>query len=153
MDSINFNIDNHTISYDVNWLGIETIKVNGNEISKKVSLPKRKHKFELNVFGNTEAFYITSKQSFSSGQIIVQLFHNDTLIDEKVLKFNFPVSNTEVKHPENSTFMTGLIFIVFSLLFGWSKFFLFIGLICVFSSFFSDNNSACTEDSNSDVSN
>ena len=136
MDLVIFNIENHTISYQVNWFGIETIKIDGIQISKKLSLPKRKHKFKLHVFGKDEAFYIKSKQIFSLGYITVQLFHNDILIDEKILEFNFGFRKDEIKNAENSSFMTGMIFIVFSFIFGWSKFFLFIGLIYVFSSFF-----------------
>ena len=134
MDVVTFNIDKHAISYHVNWLGIETVKVNDIQVSKKLSLPKRKHKFSLDVFGKNEAFHITSKQLFSSGYITVQLFHNDVLIDEKILEFNFPVIKDDSKNTENSTFMIGMIFIIFSLVFDWSKLFLFIGLIFVFDS-------------------
>ncbi|WP_033956316.1 hypothetical protein [Psychroserpens jangbogonensis] len=56
------------------------------------------------------------------------------LIDEKILEFNFPIIKDDSKNTENSTFMMGMIFIIFSLVFDWSKFFLFIGLIFVFDS-------------------
>lgn len=50
MNAVIFNIENHTISYQVNWFGIETVKVNDIQVSKKLSLPNRKHKFILNVY-------------------------------------------------------------------------------------------------------
>lgn len=145
MESVTFNIEKHTISYHVNWLGIETVKVNDIQISKKLSLPKRKHKFLLDVFGKNEAFYIKSKQQFSSGFITVQLFHNDVLIDEKVLECNFPIIKDESKNSDNSSFMLGMMFIIFSLVFDWSKLFLFIGLIFVFNSV--SNNKSKTNNS------
>ncbi|WP_456439953.1 hypothetical protein [Psychroserpens sp.] len=149
MEAVIFNIENHTISYQVNWIGIETIKVNDVQVSKKLSLPKRKHNFLLDVFGKEEAFCIKSKQLFSSGYITVQLFHNDILIEEKTLDFNFSVGKEKINNPENSSFMTGLMLITFSLVFGWSKIFLFIGLMCLFGSISErKSNSVDSQDTN-----
>lgn len=142
MNCVHFNIDQHTIRYHVTWMGIETITVNDIQVSKKLSLPKRKHRFNIEISGKKEAFFITSKQSFSTGLITVQLFHNTILIEEKVIAFNFsPVHKDELKHPENSSFMTGLILTFLSIVFDWSPFFIFIGLMCMF-------NSLCTTSSN-----
>ncbi len=149
MEAVIFNIENQTISYQVNWIGMETITVNDVQVSKKLSLPKRKHHFLLDVYGKEESFYIKSKQLFSSGYITVQLFHNDVLIEEKTLDFNFSIGSENINDPENSSFMTGLILITCSLVFGWSKIFLFIGLMCLFGSMSErKSNSVDSQDSN-----
>jgi hypothetical protein len=140
MKEVTFHIENHTISYNVNWLGIEKVSVNGNQISKKLSLPNRKHRFVLNVYGKTENFYITSKQAFNSGRITVQLFHNDVLIDEDTIAFNFDPINTTKSSSDNSMLTTGLMLVVLGLIFDWSKFFLFIGLLFLFCSFSQNSN-------------
>jgi len=132
MESITFNIEDQHITYEVNWLGMETISVNGNIVSKKLSLPNRKHKFSLEVYGKTEDFYIQSKQAFSSGCIKVQLFHNAILIEENTIEFKFSDQKEDASESNNEMFIIGIMFIVCALCFDWSKFFLFIGLIFLF---------------------
>ncbi|WP_047547221.1 hypothetical protein [Psychroserpens sp. Hel_I_66] len=147
MKDVIFNIYNHDIVFKTNWLGIETVVINGKQISKKLSLPYRKHKFTIEAYGKTESFYIKTKQAFSSGAVTVKLFHNDVLIDEGFIAFEF-TNNTHIKEKSNDDlFMTGLVLVVFSMVFDWSKFFLFIGLMCLFSSFF---NTTCQKDEDKD---
>jgi hypothetical protein len=136
-------------------MGVETLKINGHQVSKKWSWPGRKHQFVIDAYNKTEYFYIKTKQTFSSGIITVQLFHNDVLIDEDLIEFElFSTNNTKSKS-NNEMFTTGLIFVVFSMVFGWSKFFLFIGLICLFSSFFEGSNTtkSSQDSSNPDTNN
>lgn len=132
METILFTIENHTIAYDVDWLGMETITINGTVVSKKLSLPNRKHRFSLEVYGKTEQFYIKSKSGFSTGKIEVQLFHNDTLIEEKSLAFNFQTSdNGTSKTSDDSLLTLGIIFIVFGIIFDWSKVFLVLAIVFI----------------------
>tara|TARA_R110000751_G_scaffold217067_4_gene320115 strand:- start:135 stop:593 length:459 start_codon:yes stop_codon:yes gene_type:complete len=143
MKPVVFYIDNNEIQFTVNLMGLETLKVNGTQISKKWSLPNRKHKFTLDAYGKTEHFYIKTKQAFSTGNITVQMFHNDVLIDEDVVAFDFFITNNLKDKSDNGMFSIGLIFVIFGLIFDWSKLFLFIGLIFLFSSF--TGNSCETE--------
>jgi len=135
MKQITFNIENHSIAYNVNWAGIERVSINGNQVSKKLSLPNRKHRFVLDVYGKIEHFYIATKQSFGSGLITVQLFHNDVLIDEEQITFDFGGVNLSNKDSNNSMFTTGLMLVVFGIVFDWSRLFLLIGLLFLFCSF------------------
>jgi hypothetical protein len=132
METITFTIENHTIEYHVDWMGMETITINGDIVSKKLSLPTRKHKFTLEVYGKTETFYIQSKQGFSTGHLKIQLYHNEVLIDEKTLEFKFLDPKTTKTETDNTTFILGLFFIVLTLCFDWSRIFLFVGLVFLF---------------------
>nr|WP_321248190.1 hypothetical protein [uncultured Psychroserpens sp.] len=149
MKEVTFHIENQVISYKANWSGIETVSVNGNQISKKLSLPNRKHQFVLNVYGKTENFYITSKQAFNTGHITVQLFHNDVLIDEALIEFDFGVLNQTKNTSDNGMLTTGLLFVVLGLVFDWSKVFLFIGLLFLFCSFSENSNKKKTSEDSS----
>lgn len=134
-------------------MGIETVYINDNRVSKKLSLPNTRHKFDLDVFGKRESFFIKSKQSFFTGHVIVQLFHNSILIDERLITTFSLIRKEDLKNPESSSFMTGLILLFLSIIFDWSRFFVFVGLICVFSSLFEKpKNSPLKKDTNiSDV--
>jgi len=137
MTSTTFYIKNHTITYNVNWFGVESITVDGNRVSKKLSLGKRSHYFNLRIDNEIQKFHIESKMSFSCSSVNVSLFQNDIVIDSEVLQFYPQITNTKNEtetsdDSADSMFFIGIIFIVFSLCFDWSKFFLFIGLIFLF---------------------
>nr|WP_321223219.1 hypothetical protein [uncultured Psychroserpens sp.] len=140
MKPVIFHIENKEIEFEVNVMGRETLTVNGYQISKKWSFPGVKHHFVLDVYGKTEPFYIATKQAFSTGVITVQLYHNNVLIDEGLIEFNLPIISDLNNKTDNGMFTTGLIFVVFSMVFDWSKIFLFIGLIFLFSSFYDETN-------------
>ncbi|MEM5564319.1 hypothetical protein WNY78_04360 [Psychroserpens sp. AS72] len=151
MKPVTFHIENKEIQFEVNLMGRETLKIDGHLVSKKWSFPNTKHTFVLDVYGKTEPFYIQTKQAFSTGAITVQLFHNNVLIDEGLIEFDFPLTNHIRSKSNNEMFTTGLIFVVFSMVFGWSKFFLFIGLIILFSSFFEGSNKKETNKESSSI--
>ncbi|WP_204346537.1 hypothetical protein [Psychroserpens algicola] len=131
-----FNIEEQIISYDVNWLGIESVTVNGSVLSKKLSLGKRVHSFDLPINNSVHSFRIESKQSFSASTITVSLFQNDKLIDSKVIELYKDIfkdtTDTHNTEHSNTMFTIGVVLIILSLSFDLSKFFLFIGLIFLF---------------------
>ena len=131
MKQIEFLVDNHIITYSLNWLGIETIILDGRIISKKLSLGKRVHTFSLAVGGIVHSFYIESKQSFSTSSVRVQLFQNGELIDTDYVEF-FENTKNETADTDHSSFMIGALLIVMALCFDWSKLFLFVGLVFLF---------------------
>ncbi|SDS61180.1 hypothetical protein SAMN04515667_2566 [Formosa sp. Hel1_31_208] len=127
MKQIEFLVDNHIIIYRLNWLGIETIIMDGRIISKKLSLGKRVHTFNLTVDDIVHSFHIESKQSFSTSSVRIQLFQNGKLIDTDYVEF-FENTKKETANFDNSSLMIGVLFIAMTLCFGWSKLFLFVGL-------------------------
>lgn len=131
MKQLEFFVDNHIITYRLNWLGIETIVLDERIISKKLSLGKRVHTFSLTVDGVVHSFHIESKQSFSTSSVSVQLFQNGELIDTDYVEF-FENTKNETATTDHSSFMIGALLIVMALCFDWSKFFLFVGLVFLF---------------------
>ncbi|WP_460219487.1 hypothetical protein [Psychroserpens sp. MEBiC05023] len=150
-----FNIENHAITYTINWLGIETILLNGKKISKKLSLGKRVHTFELMINGVLETIHIESKQSFALGNVTISLFLNGELKDEKVINFYSEIGTPKTSSPDtnssNSMFLIGVMFIVLSLCFDWSKFFLFLGLIFLFDAICRTEIALKTSESKTDI--
>ncbi|WP_299334040.1 hypothetical protein [uncultured Psychroserpens sp.] len=134
MKPIDFKVENHTISYKLNWLGVETVLLDGKIISKKVSLGKRVHTFNLIIDGVSHTFHLESKQSFSTSSVRVQLFQNGKLLDTDHVEFfqDSKNNNTTHDHGGGSSFMIGILLIFFSMSFDWPRFFLFIGLIFLF---------------------
>jgi hypothetical protein len=133
MTSVVFYIENYRITYSVDWLGVENIMVNDSIVSKKLSLPKRKHRFSLTINEENVSFYITSKQSFSASTVEVFLYRNDLIFKQQTVELY-----QQQKSPTNdqgSTYILGLIFVVLSLCFDWHKLFLFIGLVLLFYAF------------------
>ena len=151
MKPVIFYIENKEIQFEVNLMGIETLKINGHQVSKKWSWPGRKHQFVLDAHGKIEPFYITTKQAFSSGVITVQLFHNDIFIDEGLIEFDFFAKNGIKGKSDNGMLSTGLLFVVLGLVFDWSKVFLFIGLIFLFCSFSDNSGKKQSDESSSSV--
>lgn len=143
MEPIVFYIENYQISYSVDWLGIETIKVNDKIVSKKLSLPNRKHRFKLSINDQIQPFYLTSKQSFSTSTVDVSIYSNSILIEKRTLEL-YKQDNTLTDN-QGSSYILGLVFVVLSLVFDWHKVFLFIGLVLLFYAFDIKSNTT-TED-------
>ncbi|WP_439151754.1 hypothetical protein [Winogradskyella sp.] len=146
MKPVVFHIDKHIVTYTVDWLGIETIQVNESIISKKLSLPSRKHRFNLSLNKENVPFYIVSKQSFSTSTIEVSLYKNDNSIEKQTLEL-YKQENTATDN-QGSTYILGLVFVVMSLVFDWHKFFLFIGLVLLFYAFVIKPNTKIKDHSN-----
>lgn len=150
MKPLEFIVGNYKITYRLNWIGIETVLLNGKKISKKLSLGKRVHTFELLVDGTMQSFHLESKQSFSGSHVKVELFQNGELIATDYVTFFESTTNiqTSPKDEDNSMFYIGLVFVVLSLCFDWSKVFLFIGLIFLFSAANNKTSEATPADKN-----
>ena len=133
---VDFNIKDHSIAYRINWLGVASVFLDGRTISKKLSLGKRVHTFNLDIDGAIQTFHLESKQSFTFGTITVSLFQNGTLIETKVITLYNDIkgaySNTEQEDNSNTMFIVGILLVIVSLSFDWNKVFLFLGLIFIF---------------------
>ncbi|WP_298904135.1 hypothetical protein [uncultured Psychroserpens sp.] len=136
INHIDFNVGHHIITYRINWLGIETVLLDRQSISKKLSLRKRVHSFNLNIDGTLQTFHLESKQHLLHGNITVNLFQNGALVATKIITLYNEIkgksSPTEQTDNSDTMFCIGVLFIVLSLSFDWSKFFLFLGLIFLF---------------------
>lgn len=155
MKSTTFNIENHTITYHVTWLGMESVSVDGNVVSKKLSLGKRVHSFDLLINDETQTFRVESKLSFTQSNVTVNLFQNNILLEATVLELYAEItgSKTDANGSNNSdsTFVIGMVFIILSLCFDWSKFFLFIGLIFMFNAISTKDKQSKTSENNTDL--
>ena len=129
MRQVTFKIENSTIQFTNDWMGNETITLNGQQVSKKFSFFGTKHNFTLENNGLIEEYSIISKADFKNN-IVISLYKDNIKIEEKFINYfddyyvNF-----------NSIFFVGLIFFLFALIDGDSKILGFLGLIFIITSF------------------
>ncbi len=88
--------DHAVIEFHNNWLGMETVIVNGKEVSQKSSLLGTNHYFVVSDKGRDIAFTLTTKLG-PAGQVYFDLRKDGELIEENVL-VNF---GTKGKHEPN----------------------------------------------------
>lgn len=129
MRQVTFNIDNTIIQFSNDWMGNETISVNGEQVSKKFSFFGTKHHFTIDNNGILENYSITSDVSFKNN-IVISLYKDDTKLEEKSINY-FEDYNFNF----NTWFILGLTFILFALIDGDSKYLGFLGLIFIINSF------------------
>ena len=80
-----FNIDSNKIEFWNSVLGIESILINGKEISKKFSVTGIEHKFEL----NSKDYILKSKAKlFAKDEINIQLSENGKIIETANSEYN-----------------------------------------------------------------
>lgn len=136
MKQISFYINNNSIQFSNDWMGYETITVNNEQVSKKFSFFGTKHNFNIADDNITENYTIKSDVSFKNN-VIITLYKDDVKIEEKFINY---FENYDVNF--NSTFVIGLIFILYALIDGESKYLGFLGLIFIITSFRKKPNSS-----------
>lgn len=129
MKQVTFYIDNSTIQFTNDWMGNETIMVNGKQVSKKFSFFGTKHHFTLDNNNIIDNYSIVSDVSFKNN-IVISLYKNNIKLEEKYINY-FEDYNANF----NSLFVIGLIFILYALLDGDSKILGVLGLIFMITSF------------------
>ena len=144
MKRVEFTIDNSTIQFSNNWMGNETILVNGTPVSKKFSIFGTTHYFNIVNNGVMENYSITTKLSFKNN-LVISLFKNDELMEEKYINC-LEVDSTNF----NSWFIFGILFIVFSLMMDDSKYLGFLGLIFMILSINKSHNNTKSDISKND---
>ncbi|MGS2727067.1 hypothetical protein ACU8DI_10705 [Psychroserpens sp. BH13MA-6] len=135
MATVHFHIDQQTVTCSVNWLGFVTIRVNGETKSKKLSFPWSKHTFDLLIDGQSQPFQITSTFNFSGSQLTIKLYHHGVCMDSKTVDTLVEHCDIPKEKETNMSLAIGILFIVLTLCFDWSRFFLFFGLYFLFQAF------------------
>ncbi|MFK7810591.1 MAG: tetratricopeptide repeat protein [Saprospiraceae bacterium] len=76
--------NNTLIEFHNNWLGQETVIVNGQEVSKKSSVLGAHHPFTVMEDGHRAAYILTVKMN-SLGQVLLDLRRNGIMLQENVI--------------------------------------------------------------------
>ena len=129
MKQVTFYIDKTTIQFSNDWMGNETITINGKQVSKKFSFFGTKHLFTIENNSIIENYSIVSDVSFKNN-IVISLYEDNIKLEEKHINY-FEEYNTNI----NPLFVIGLIFTVYALINGESKILGFLGLTFIISSF------------------
>ena len=95
---------NIVIEFHNNWLGVETVIVNGQVVSKKSSILGTHHHFNLMENGEEMRYVLTTKVN-ANLQVLLDLRRNGELVQEDVL-VNF---GSLPKRPENKPKKIGLM--------------------------------------------
>jgi len=75
---------NTLIEFHNNWLGQETVIVNGQEVSKKSSFLGTHHPFTVMEDGHRAAYILTVRMN-SNGQVLLDLRRNGIILQEDIL--------------------------------------------------------------------
>ena len=139
MKQVTFYIESNEIHFSNDWMGNETITVNGQQVSKKFSFFGTKHNFTIENNGVIEEYSIVSDISFKNN-VVISLYKDTIKIEEKSINY-FEDYNLNF----NSTFVIGLIFILYALIDGDSKLLGVLGLIFIIISFKNDSKNTKEE--------
>ena len=139
MKQVTFYIESNEIHFSNDWMGDETITVNGQQVSKKFSFFGTKHNFTIENNGVIEEYSIVSDISFKNN-VVISLYKDTIKKEEKSINY-FEDYNLNF----NSTFVIGLIFILYALIDGDSKLLGVLGLIFIIISFKNDSKNTKEE--------
>ncbi len=92
------------IEFHNNWLGQETVIINGQIVSKKSSILGTHHHFKVIEHGDSATYVLTTKVD-SSLQVFLDLRRNGEMVQEDI-----PVRfGTKPKRPENTAKKNGIV--------------------------------------------
>ena len=95
-----FKIGNTFIEFHNNWLGEETVVVNGQVVSKKSSIWGTSHRFSVIESGERAKYVVTSK--FDGLQVLLDLRRNGLVLEENVvLRYGTATWKPRNKEKEN----------------------------------------------------
>ena len=79
-----FKVEDTFIEFHNNWLGVETVIINGQIVSKKSSIAGISHQFTVLENGHTNHYVLTTKLDSTGFGVLIDLRQNGKLIQENV---------------------------------------------------------------------
>ncbi len=102
MSDKKIKIGNNIIEIHNNWIGVQTVLVNGKVVSKKFSLSGNNHFFTLLEDGHDKKYILTTKSSSKKQRLTSNQFLIDLRCDGKIIKENFLIDFGSNQKKENN---------------------------------------------------